>query len=619
MKSATKLGLLGATFLTAVTFGLATPAAAQDATDTCPPGSTPAADGTCEEEDEAIVVTGSRLRTTAFTSSSPVGVITAEDATLEGLASAAEIIQQTPATGGAFQVNTQLTGFVATGGPGVNTISLRGLGAERTLVLLNGHRLGPAGTRGTVGPIDLNVIPGSLIQRIEILKDGASSIYGSDAIAGVVNFITREDFDGIELNVYSNFNEWGGGEQQRINASWGTTWNGGYFNVGAEYYQQEVLRNRDRDDTACTEDYLFLADPAGHPGLPGIGERVDYPNIDPGQEHSDDTYKCFNLFTRVLRATTANGLMDMIYHDPGVNYAVPGNNSPIAGLARQARAGFPQTYPYAHQDAPAYGRISSISPNELTTIFATAGFDIGDFAELYGELMHNRRESTQYGARQFFPAVNTGIAGNTFPGQLLGATFQPIIPAVTDRDQEVNYTRALIGLRGDFGDTGWAWDVYVQGSHSDADYGTDIFFNDRVLATTARNLNGTNDNSAAALAGCNQAQITISGGNCADLAAPIPWSSARILNGDFNANERAFLMTHEVGNTTYDQRLIEASVTGPVFQLPAGSLEAAFGVSYREKKSTTRPALTSACPICGVRPQQAARQAKTACRNISRR
>jgi len=568
-----KLGLLGATFLTAGAFGV-TPALAQD--DTCPPGTTRAADGTCEDEEESVVVTGSRLRQTAFSSSSPVTVITQEEATLEGLANTAEIIQQTPATGGAFQINTQLTGFVTTGGPGAQTIGLRGLGAQRTLVLLNGHRLGPAGTRGTTGPIDLNVIPASLIQRVEILKDGASSIYGSDAIAGVVNVITRTDFDGIELNVFSSFNEFGGGEQQRINAAWGTTWTGGYFNVAAEYFQQEVLRNRQRDDLACAADYLFLADPRGHPGLPAVGERVDYPNTDPGQLNGDDTYKCFNLFTRVLRAGTALGSMDLIYPDPGVIYpnAAGGNNSTLPGMVRQGRIGFPLTFPYAHQDHAAYGRTSAISPNELTTIVANIGFDLGSFAELYGEFMFNRRESIQYGARQFFPGVSILNPGNGYPG--LVTSLLPIIPLASDRDQEVNYTRAVLGLRGDVGDTGWAWDVMVQASHNDADYGTDIIFNDRVLAVTGA-------------AACNQAAITISGGNCGSLAAPIPWTSARILNGDFNANERAFLFTHEYGNTTYDHRYIEAVVTGPLFDLPAGTVEVALGAQYREEELDDTP------------------------------
>ena len=83
------------------------------------------------------------------------------------------------------------------GGAGTETISLRGLGAERTLVLLNGRRAGPAGTRGAVSAFDLNVMPSSIVRQVELLKDGASSVYGSDAVAGVVNVLTKKSTDGL--------------------------------------------------------------------------------------------------------------------------------------------------------------------------------------------------------------------------------------------------------------------------------------------------------------------------------------------------------------------------------------------------------------------------------------
>lgn len=555
-----KLGLLGATIL--MGFGAASPAFAQQDQ----PIRTPAAQAAAEEDEEAdetIVVTGSRLRRSEYNSSSPVGVITAEEATLEGLANTADIIQESPSTGGAFQVNTQLTGFVTTGGPGVSTVSLRGLGAERTLVLLNGRRIGPAGVRGQVGPVDLNVIPSSLIQRVEILKDGASSIYGSDAIAGVVNVITRQDLDGFEMNAFGNFNEDGGGEQSRLNIGWGTTWEGGYFNVAGEYYQQQELQNRDRADTACAADYVFN---------PNTGARLDYPNTDPGQDFGDDTYKCLGLFARVLRTNAG----DMIYPDPGVTYpnAAGGNNSPTALLVRQRRAGFPATFPYAHMDSYHYGQSTAISPNTLTSLVANGGLDLGNAAELYAELMFNRRESEQLGARQFFPGVSTANAGNTFPGTF--TSLLPIIPLATLRDQTIDYYRGVVGVRGEFGNTGWDWDVFGQWSKSEGEYGTDIIYNDRVNAVTGAG-------------GCNQALIAISGGQCASLAAPIPWTSQRILEGQFNANEAAFLFTHEVGNTTYEQKLVEASVAGDAFEIWAGPVGVAAGISYREEEIDDTP------------------------------
>jgi iron complex outermembrane receptor protein len=558
-----KLGLLGATIL--MSFGASAPAFAQQ-TQQNQPVAAPAAQAAEEEEeeDEAIIVTGSRLRRSEYNSSSPVSVITSEESTLEGLANTADILQESPATGGAFQVNTQLTGFVTTGGPGVSTVSLRGLGPQRTLVLLNGRRVGPAGTRGTVGPVDLNVIPSSLIERIEILKDGASSIYGSDAVAGVVNVITRRDLDGFEMNAFGDFSEDGGGQQSRLNLGWGTAWEGGYFNVGGEYFNRAALRNRHRDDTGCAADYVFN---------PSTGARIDYPNTDPGQDHPDDTYKCLGLFARVLRTN----LGDMIYPDPGVTYptSAQGNNAPPAsGLVRQRRAGFPATFPYGHMDSYHYGQATAISPNTLTTLVANGGFDLGNAAELYAEFMFNRRESEQLSSRQFFPGVSTANPGNTF-----GATFAallPIIPLASLRDQTVDYYRGVVGLRGELGNSGWDWDVFGQWSKSDAEYGTDIIYNDRVLAVTGAS-------------GCNQALITISGGQCSSLAAPIPWTSRRILEGQFNANEAAFLFTHEFGNTTYEQRLVEASVAGDAFDTWAGPVGVAAGVSYREEEIDDTP------------------------------
>src|SRR5690606_39402156 len=102
-------------------------------------------------------------------------------------------LQKSSVAAGSTQISHQFGGFVVEGGTGVQTVSLRGLGENRTLVLLNGKRPGPAGTRGQVGAFDLNVIPSSVVQRAEILKDGSSSVYGSDAVAGVVNLIARRN------------------------------------------------------------------------------------------------------------------------------------------------------------------------------------------------------------------------------------------------------------------------------------------------------------------------------------------------------------------------------------------------------------------------------------------
>ncbi|MYF71669.1 MAG: TonB-dependent receptor plug domain-containing protein, partial [Proteobacteria bacterium] len=126
---------------------------------------------------EEVVVTGSRIRRDTFTSASPITVITSETSALAGLLDTADILQNsTVATG--QQIDDTFSGFVTDGGPGSRSVALRGLGEQRTLVLVNGKRWGPSGVRGAVNSVDLTAIPSSSIARYEILKDGASSIYG---------------------------------------------------------------------------------------------------------------------------------------------------------------------------------------------------------------------------------------------------------------------------------------------------------------------------------------------------------------------------------------------------------------------------------------------------------
>jgi iron complex outermembrane receptor protein len=125
----------------------------------------PDANGNCPTSQD-VVVTGSRIKRNAFTAPDPITVITAEQATLAGYADTASLLQQSSIASGSFQTNDQLTGFVVTGGPGSKTLNLRRLGANRTIILLDGKRLGPAGVGGTVGPVDLNVIAQSSVAKI---------------------------------------------------------------------------------------------------------------------------------------------------------------------------------------------------------------------------------------------------------------------------------------------------------------------------------------------------------------------------------------------------------------------------------------------------------------------
>ena len=541
-----------------------------------------------EQEDEdatevgAVVITGSRIRRNEFTSSAPIQVITGEQATLEGLVDTSELLQQSTIASGSFQLNNQLTGFVTEGGGNINSVSLRGLGAQRTLVLLNGRRVGPAGTRGQVQAVDLNVIPQSMIERVEILKDGASSIYGSDAIAGVINIITRTNLDGFEASAYVNRSFDGGGDTQRYNLGWGSTFDRGYIQAGFDYYRQDPLRRGDRDDTACAADYLF--DPV-------TMERVDIINQETGE------YACYNLFAQAIRANAGTGTRDFIFMRPGVNYAVPGNDSTITGMAVEGRAYYPGTQSYRQDYHPFYDRATIISPVDRWTVTANGGFDLTPNVELYGEFLWNRRISEQDGVRQFFPTVSAFIPGARRPDNglpFVGSTILPIIPKTSDSDQTIDYYRFVGGIRGTLPMGmgflgGWDWDLYGQVARSEGEYSGEFIYADRVAAVTGVNVGVTQllvGNPA-----CYEGpQITnVSGYSCTQLPGGVPWTSERVIRGDFNQAERDFLFGVETGTTTYDHQYIEGSIAGDLFELPAGMVGAALGFQWRREEIDDTP------------------------------
>ena len=182
-----KHALLKAGAATAViALTVAAPAFAQDAdvtTDTA---------AASEETGQAIVVTGTRLRSPNLESASPVTVVTAEEFALTGTTRVEDLINSLP------QVFAGQGGSVSNGATGTATLDLRGLGSERTLVLVNGRRLAP-GTPST-SAADINMIPAALIERVDVLTGGASSVYGADAVAGVVNFVLDTDFEGFKIN-----------------------------------------------------------------------------------------------------------------------------------------------------------------------------------------------------------------------------------------------------------------------------------------------------------------------------------------------------------------------------------------------------------------------------------
>jgi iron complex outermembrane recepter protein len=182
------------------------PASAQDAAGTQP----------------AIVVTGTLIRNPNVVAATPVQVTGREEISLRAANTAEDLMRGLPG------VVPSLGSAVNIGNPGTSFVDLRGLGSNRNVVLLDGQRVTPS---DTLGRVDLNNIPLALIERVENLTGGASTTYGADAVSGVVNFITRRDFHGFELNVSNQINQAGDGRYSRVDATYGHNFAGGRGNI----------------------------------------------------------------------------------------------------------------------------------------------------------------------------------------------------------------------------------------------------------------------------------------------------------------------------------------------------------------------------------------------------
>ena len=223
---------------------------------------------------EEVVVTGSRLRRDTYSSVSPLQIISAEVKREAGLVDAGEIIQESTASAGT-QIDLTFNGFVLDDGPGAVTANLRGLDPDRTLVLINGRRIAPAGVEGAPTNPDLGIVPGLLVSQYDELLDGASSIYGSDAIAGVVNAILQKDFDGFLLDAQATFPDHGAGETQNLALRWGRNFDRGFIGFAAQHADSEAVTLDDRPWTAGCERH-YEEDQAGRIRTQDIGYSTIY-------------------------------------------------------------------------------------------------------------------------------------------------------------------------------------------------------------------------------------------------------------------------------------------------------------------------------------------------------
>lgn len=235
-----------------------------------------------DEKIEKIEVTGSHIRRTDMEGPSPVTSLSAADIAKTGVTDLIGLFTKLPISGqGTFSTQANSSDDTANGG---SSVSLRGLGADSTLILINGRRVSvsPFAKNIDTAFVDINNIPLAAIKRIDILKDGASATYGSDAIAGVINVILKDDFDGMEISAKTSTTADGGGEEQNFSLLWGNSGDKTSHTFIVDYFNRDETLYSDRTYSATTNQKLrtglpYAKDFRSSAGIPGTIALKDDP------------------------------------------------------------------------------------------------------------------------------------------------------------------------------------------------------------------------------------------------------------------------------------------------------------------------------------------------------
>lgn len=535
---------------------------------------------------DRITVTGSRLRRDEFTSASPIQVVDGELSREIGLISASDLVQQATVAQGQ-QIDLGLStsaGLAATdnpSGPGAANINLRNLGVGRTLVMVNGRRLAPAGVRGAPSAPDLNMIPGTLVERVEILLDGASSVYGSDAVAGVVNYILRDNFDGMEFTAYTSYPEMDGrgGRQHVLSGSFGLSTDRGFLGVAVEYAQ---------------------IDPVTQAQFGSFDQRFNWCNRSQMERGaSGRTYDDRCIGSAISHGILVDSPFGFIKRDPSVTGGVAGGRPLPDGWRPVVVA------PNVIDRREALAEDLLVYPSQLGTYFwpdfrRGSAFVVGEYepgwygnATLYTELSYARRHTTDVGIGQGSAPLDNNNPQNPFVG-FLNPDEGPVrilYLAHTNNETIVSQARGVFGVRGDLpfmnaGDfANWSYDLYTSVSHSE---GTDIV--QGLLARDRLNLSQLNTvfDPASGQFVCDAPIVSPVTGRpacfAADFTDPFFINNGRFEDDDLNE----YFFPKRFSYTEFQQYLVNGFVTGDLFNLPAGPVGAVLGFEYRLDRIETQ-------------------------------
>lgn len=528
---------------------LISPAAMGQATTPPPPA------GGDSTELDTIEVTGSRIRRIDIETASPVYTI--DRATIEsaGVTTLGELLQEIPSVSG-FATNPQVNNG---GGSGAALVSLRGLGEERTLVLLNGRRLGPA--------FDVNSLSINLIERVEVLKEGAGAIYGSDAVGGVVNFITRKNASDATLAIQGGQSSEGDGDSRAIEGMVGFVGPKGNLQFGFNYNKQDLVSAADR---AFSKNALYV-------------------------------YNYYGTDTILILGSSRNprGRISLpVAHPLRVALGCAGSSPSVSRIAGQdgntATASDYQCYSGARDsyDYQPYNLV--VTPQERSGIFTTGAYQINDSLEVFTDFFHNFTQSGFVIAPLPFDARSDNVViedtniynpmGIDFggssdnPADPLNPNFLTRFVNLGNRFSEVetNTDQITLGLRGDIGSSLWKWDLAATYQHVTQYANVSGYIRQEPLANAlgASFIDDMGDaDPSNDVARCGAPGFVIAGCEPINIFNLDDPATVGQLNSLSSGYENQLVAATKIGELTF---------TGDLFPMPAGPAMSAFGLLAHE-------------------------------------
>lgn len=512
---------------------------------------------------ERIQVTGSRLKRTDLETATPITTVTSEQISSLGVQDIGEFLQSSSVMSGSPIATT-----TNNGGNGSAFVELRGLGASRTLVLVNGRR--PVSS-------DMQGIPASMIDRVEILKDGASATYGADAVAGVVNIITKRDYDGLEFNAQTKQNfDVSAGEQTSFSVLAGKKFDSGHFVINVDYVKQKEAYQGDVTDVDFFQHPWNVYDPESFAanGLIRPGE-VGENSFDAGSGSTP----CGNFYLFGQANTFTNGKCRTA-GDVG-----SGGKPDIGDFRPFVGSGNPN-------DTYNYNPVNYLqTPYEKINFYVDGSFELNDSVTIYSETRINKRHSRQeLAAVPYDTLYDPGytvidpVSGFEYQGISKDNYYNPfgedvkrsrrrMLEGGRSFEQDILRAQQVFGAEIQLNDV-WSLDVnynYGHDEETDTDYG-------QLYGPSLAKALGPSFKDAEGKIVCGTPGAVI--GSCVPLNL---FGGA----GTISKEMLDYITAPLVDSSNYNLQTFTAFVGGDLFDLPAGSVSGGFGYEYRSESLTS--------------------------------